>query len=138
MIRRLSPRIAESLLVRVALCSLLPVKGVPERVCVYWWEGSKKTEGPSVEVLQGDKICSFVFSGSRSPHNTRTVTVTTLIFQDLSPVAGSGALLVPHNFHRGSQKKERHRHWVVVGQRKCSGIFLPQARTLGPRGRKQW
>ena len=69
----------------------------------------KKTEeGPSVKVLQGDEICSFDFSGSRSPHNTRTIMVTTLIFHDLPPVVGSGALLAPHSFYPDSQKKQRH------------------------------
>lgn len=81
---------------------------VYKSLCVYWWEESKKTEGgPSVEMLQGDEICSFVFSGSRSSHNTGTMVVTTLIFHDLPPLAGSGALPAPHSFHPGSQKKER-------------------------------
>jgi len=76
---------------------------------MYRWEESKNTEeGPTVMVLQGDEICSFAFSGSRSPHNTGTIMVTTLIFHALPPVAGSGALPAPHSIHPGSQRKERH------------------------------
>lgn len=99
-------------------------------ICVYWWEESRKTEeGPSVKVLQGDEIGSFVFSGSRSSHNTRTIMVTTLIFRDLPPVAGCEAFTAPHSFHTSSQKKERH----YIG----TGLWLGRHRAQEYSCRKQ-